>query len=228
MAMKGSEAGSEIRKSHQGSEPKWLRQFRLSTFAVVFIAVGALVAQVTPIIEGLSRLYDRYFKEPEGFVLADRTAKSVFSDELAQRAWRRLFWANNFRARVVNIAPLADIDASWKAYIDADAEWNANLMIAIVGLDRFYDTKRSVRLEGTVQSLFAALDDELAALRNSEVIKALRESRNPNNQEKESARLLSERVKAASEKVNIELYALVRCIKPPRDSTPQDTKNLCQ
>ena len=209
-------------------ELKWLRQLRLSTFAVVCIAVGALVTQVTPIIEGLSRLYDRYLKEPEAFVLADVSAKSAFSDQLAQCAWRRLFWASNFRARVVNEAPLADIDASWKAYIDADAEWNANLMIAIVGLDRFYDTKRSIHLEGTVQSLFAALDDELAALRNSGVIKALRESRNPSDQEKESARLLSERVKAPSEKVNFELYALARCITPPRESTPQDKKNLCR
>src|SRR5258708_34060502 len=93
-------------------ELKWLRQLRLSTFAVVCIAVGALVTQVTPIIEGLSRLYDRYLKEPEAFVLADVSAKSAFSDQLAQRAWRRLFWASNFRASVVNEAPLADIDAS--------------------------------------------------------------------------------------------------------------------
>ena len=211
------------------NEPAWLTRFKRSTFAVMCFVAGAFVAQVTPMIEGVGRLYDRYFSEPDAFVLADRSAKASFSDQLSQRAWRRLFWANNFRARVVTLAPLADIDASWKAYIDADADWNANLMIAVVGLDRFYDSKRSQRLEGTVQALFAALDNELAALRNSEVVKALRDGRTPTDQERESARQMSEQIKAAAEKVNFELYALVRCIAPPsRETTAQDKKNLCQ
>jgi hypothetical protein len=94
-------------------------------------------------------------------VLADNTAKSTFSDQLAQRAWRRLFWADNFRVRVVNRAPISDIDASWKAYIDTDADWNANIMISIVGLERYYGANRSAQLEGKVQELFQQLDDEL-------------------------------------------------------------------
>jgi hypothetical protein len=187
-----------------------------------------MVAQVTPIIDGLSRLYDRYFKEPEAFTLADRSAKSTFSDQLSQRAWRRLFWATNFRARVENVAPLADIDESWRAYINADAEWNANIMIAIVGIERFYDAKRAESFEDTVQALFGALDEELAALRNSEVVKALRQGRQPDDQEKESARNLSQRVKAAAERVNFELYALVRCIAAPNDKTHRAGENLCR
>lgn len=209
------------------NEPVWLARLRRSAFAVVFFAAGALVGQVTNIAEGLGKLYDRYLGEPEAFVVADRSAKAVFSDQLAQRAWRRLFWANNFRLRVQNVAPLVDIDASWKSYIEADADWNANVMSAIVGLSRHYDAKRSERFEGIIQDLFSKLDDELAALRNSEVVRSLRDGRSPNDQERAAAKILSEQVKAASEKVNIELYALVRCILPPRESTADEKKNLC-
>jgi hypothetical protein len=207
------------------NEPAWLGRLRRSAFAVVFFAAGALVGQVTDVAEGLSKLYDRYLGEPEAFAIADRSAKAIFSDQLAQRAWRRLFWANNFRLRVQNAAPLADIDASWKSYIDADADWNANVMSAIVGLSRHYDAKRSARFEGPIQERFSKLDDELAALRNSEVVRALRDGRPPNDQERATAKILSERVKAASD--NVELYALVRCILPPRESTSDDKKNLC-
>ena len=209
------------------NEPAWLGKLRRSAFAVVLFAAGALVTEVTNVAEGLGKLYDHYYKEPQAFVLADRSAKSTFSDQLAQRAWRRLFWAGNFRLRVESIAPLADIDASWNSYIDADADWNANLMIAIVGLDHYYDAKRSARLEGTIQDLFSMLDDELAKLRNAEVVKALREGRRPSDQEIETAKIISGRVKAASERVNVELYALVRCIAPPGQSTSGVNKNLC-
>lgn len=207
------------------NEPSWLRKLRRSVFAGVFFAAGMFVAQFTNIAESIGKLYDRYFKEPEAFVLADKSAKSAFSDALAQRAWRRLFWANNFRARVVNAAPLADIDASWKSYIDADAEWNANLMIAIVGLDRHYDSKRSEHLEGTIQDLFSKLDEELFSLRNSSLVNSLRDGRKPNDQERNAAKALSDGAKAAYERVNAELYELVRCISPTHHTS--DKKNLC-
>jgi hypothetical protein len=56
-------------------------------------------------------------------------------------------------------------------------------------LERYYDAKRSARLEGTIQDLFGTLDKELAALRNSEIVGALRAGRKPTDQEKEAASL---------------------------------------
>jgi hypothetical protein len=90
------------------------------THALAAVTGGALVA-LGNFADIVGKSYDR-IKTPEAFVLAENTAKSGFSDQLAQRAWRRLFWADNFRARVINAAPIIDIDASWKAYIDADAD----------------------------------------------------------------------------------------------------------
>jgi hypothetical protein len=196
-------------------EPEWLAKLRKTGYYVIAAAAGAFLTQSTNLIDGIGKTYDRLFKVPEAFVLAENSAKSVFSDQLAQRAWRRLFWATNFRARVTSLAPLADIDSAWKSYIDADADGNSYLMTSIVGLDRYYGPKRSAQLEGKVQALFSNLDDSLAMLRNSEVVRALRIGREPTDQERLQARNLAEETKHATEAVNIELYHLVRCIAPP-------------
>ena len=66
------------------------------------------------------------------------------------------------------------IDSSWNAYNDSDADWNANLMNTIVGLERYYGAKRSAQTEGKIQMLFPQLDNELAALRRSDIVKELR------------------------------------------------------
>jgi hypothetical protein len=149
------------------------------------------------------------------------SAKATFSDQFAQRAWRRLFWATNFRARVERVAPLADIDASWKSYIDANADWNANIMNAIVGLSRHYGKARSEHLEGSIQELFSKLDAKLADLRYSKLVAALREGRTPSEQEKADVKRLADEVRAAWEAVNVELYVLVRCIVPPGKTSPE-------
>jgi hypothetical protein len=80
---------------------------------------------------------------------------------------------------VVSRAPMSDIDSSWNAYNDSDADWNANLMNSIVGLERYYGAKRSAQTEGKIQMLFLQLDDELAALRRSDIIKELRAGKEP-------------------------------------------------
>jgi hypothetical protein len=196
------------------NEPGWLRKLKRSAFAIVCAFAGALFINLTTIFEAMTKMYDHYCGVPEAFELADRSAKSTFSDQLSQRAWRRLFWATNFNLRVQNVAPLADIDS----YVDADADWNANIMIAILGLERFYDVKRSDVLEREIQSLFSKLDDELAQLRNSDVVKALRDGRKPTDKELDATKEISKRAKSAQDEVNYALYELVRCIPAPVSS----------
>jgi hypothetical protein len=91
-----------------------------------------------------------------------------------------------------------------------------------------YRAKRGARLEGPVQDRFSALDVELATLRRSGLISALREARKPSDEEMADAKKISGRVEAALKDVNIELYALVRCISPTQKSTEATQKNLCE
>jgi hypothetical protein len=60
-------------------------------------APWALIAKRGNLTDVVGKTYD-HFKIPEAFVLAETTAKSAFSERLAQRAWRRLIWSDNFRA----------------------------------------------------------------------------------------------------------------------------------
>lgn len=202
-------------------DPRWLSRIKVSGPYAVAVAVGVLIAEGGNLADAVGKIYDR-FKIPEAFVLAETSAKSAFSDQLAQRAWRRLFWADNFRARVANSAPLADIDASWKSYIDADADWNANVMIAIVGIDKYYGARRSADLENNIQDLFRQLDNELATLRRSDLIKALQAGQNPTAEQTTDAKALSDRVGKTSDALKTQLYILVRCFAPGSKDT-----NLC-
>jgi hypothetical protein len=203
-------------------EPKWLEKVKRTGPYALALVVGAMVAELGNLADIIGKSYDR-LKTPEAFVLAENTAKSQFSDQLAQRAWRRIFWADNFRARVINRAPIPDIDASWKAYIDSDADWNANVMISIVGLDRYYGTKRSQYFEDTILSLFLQLDNGLAALRRSDTVNELRAGTEPTAAQMIEATALGETVKKTSDTLKLELYVLVRCFAPANRY-----QNLCE
>jgi hypothetical protein len=133
-------------------EPVWLVKLKRTGLYVVAMLIGGLVVGIGNFADLIGKSYDR-FKPSEALVLAENTAKSKFSDELARRAWRRLFWADNFCARVITHAPISDIEASWGAYIDSDADWNANIMISIVGLEHYYDASRSEELEEKIHTV---------------------------------------------------------------------------
>ena len=209
---------TEHQDSTPPSEPLWLTKLQKSAPFVVCVFLGGLLGTLA---DRTLDIYDR-LKRPDSFVLAENTARSNFSDQLARRAWLRLFWADNFRARVENQAPLADIDAAWAAYISADADWNANIMISIVGLEQYYGDSRSNRLEGRIQNLFGTLDNQLAALRRSEIVKKLREGNLPTDSDVNNASLLAQQSKDTSDALRSELYILVRCFSPEKRG-----ENLC-
>ena len=91
----------------------------LITAIVKFVALAELVKKVTDYLE---------FTQSPALRLAENTAKSDFSDRLTRMAWRRLYLARLFAQRVVDEAPLGEIDSAWSTYINASADWNAELI----------------------------------------------------------------------------------------------------
>ena len=106
---------------------------------------------------------------------------------------------------------MSDIDSSWNAYNDSDADWNANLMNSIVGLERYYGAKRSTQTEGKIQMLFLQLDDELAALRRSDIVKELRAGKEPDATQQPDGVALAYGAAKTTETLRNQLYALARC-----------------
>jgi hypothetical protein len=119
---------------------------------------------------------------------------------------------------VVNEAPISDIDSSWTAYIEADADWNANVMISIVGVDRYYGQARSVQLEHQILPAFTQLDDNLAALRRSAAVKAIREGRVPTADQRSEVTSMATSAKNASDDLNVLLYSFIRCFAPGKNN----------
>ena len=202
-------------------DPVWLKKIRRGSSYAVAIAIGALLTQLGNIADGVGKVFDR-FGTPQAFVLAENTAKSGFSDQLAQRAWRRLFWADNFQARVVAHAQISDIDLAWKNYIDADADWNVNIMISIVGLEHYYNSNRRADLENHIVPLFVELDKELGALRRSEAIGALRKETEPTSDQQKEIEGIAKNVETTSDSLKNRLYILVTCF-----AKDDKQKNLC-
>jgi hypothetical protein len=205
-------------------EPRWLQRLKKGSAYAVAVAVGAALVWAGSVFEGIGKVSDR-FKTPDAFVLAENTAKSAFSDQLAQRAWRRLFWAQLFLRRVNGRAAISDIDGAWKSYIDADADWNANIMISIVGLQNYYGKKRSKELEHDIEKLFSKLDDHLGTIRLSDMMSDLRKGSDLKPEQIETFNNEAIRAKLDIDVLQSKLYSLVRCVS---DKDHDDEHNICE
>jgi hypothetical protein len=135
----------------------------------------------------------------------------IYRDRINRLPRAELYFIPNFRVRVVSRAPMSDIESSWNAYNDSDADWNANLMNSIVGLERYYGAKRSAQTEGKIQMLFLQLDDELAALRRSDIVKELRAGKEPDATQQADGVALAYGAAKTTETLRNQLYALARC-----------------
>jgi len=138
--------------------------------------------------------------------LAENTARSNFSDNLTRMAWRRMHWGALAAKRVLDEASLADIDSAWSAYINATADWNAEVMIFIVGLDNYYGPKRRQYFEDSILPLFVKFDGALGKVRRSQMMRKLRASQVPDETEKADVQKLYEDVTSKYDALNIAMY----------------------
>jgi hypothetical protein len=145
--------------------------------------------------------------------LAENTARSNFSERLTRLAWRRLYWGRLAAQRVVDEAPIADIDSGWSAYINASADWNAEVMILIVGLERYYSKRREV-FETKILNLFNSFDDALRGVRRSAIMRKLRASQAPDELERAEAKELFETYLNRYWDLNVALYDFALCFEP--------------
>lgn len=155
--------------TQEGREPSWLKSLK-SNWAIIVVSV--VLSVIVTGADAAKKIRDGLeafgFAKSEALELAESTAKSNFSDNLARAAWLRLYWADIYASRVQVNAKTQDVDAAWTMYIDATARWNADLMVNIVGVERFYGRPKSQRLEFDIQSSFQKVDAAMGVLRRSE------------------------------------------------------------
>ena len=74
--------------------------------------------------------------------LAADNAKGDFSRQLIDLAWRRLFWSRNYVEKVHLRRPQSELDYSWNKHLDTVADWSAEYMVNVNGMEKFIRIQR--------------------------------------------------------------------------------------
>jgi len=186
----------------------WWGIASLLALAVVLIRINDFVDLSQTVLERVHIIKSPVLR------LAENSARSDFSERLARLAWRRLYWGRLAAQRVVDEAPIGDVDAGWSAYINAAADWNAEVMILIVGLQKHYGHERRRYFEDTILNQFDAFDDALRKMRLSGLMRKLRASQTPDELERDQARVLFARFRSRYDDLNAVLYDFALCFEP--------------
>jgi len=144
------------------------RWFRNEPIFSAVILIGILVTGVGEVVKhGSDLLIVTGLKQEKTLELARDTAKAEFSRRLVEVAWRRLFWTRNFVRRVELSRPATELDYSWNKYLDSVADWSAEMMVNINGLEQYYaGTEKPSQFEA-IQNKFLTLEGLLVKLRSA-------------------------------------------------------------
>jgi hypothetical protein len=185
-----------MRESRQKNETRLERMerwFRNEPIIAVVMLIGICVIGVSEVVKhGSDLLIAVGLKHEKTLELAKDTAKAEFSRRLIELAWRRLFWTRNFVRRVELSRPPLELDYSWNKYLDSVADWSADLMVNINGLEQYYAGTEKPSQFNAIQAKFLNLEDLLVKLRS-----VVSKSETPN--------LIAE-TKALIDEVNADLY----------------------
>lgn len=157
-------------------------------------------------VEKMRVIASLWQSEPNALALSLGLEKGEFSRQLTERAWRRLFRARLFIARVNRNAGVDWVDEAWRRYVDATEEWSSHLMIDLQLLSTYYpDTEKRYELEGPIQNSWSQLEEALIALRYMQ-------PGDPNRSKFLAA------ATARANTLNAELYSFVSGLEPPREA----------
>lgn len=152
----------------------WREVMKQSSLVVIASFAGAAFASGFDIADKVLKLAERSgWVQSEAFVLAINSDRSRFSDALTRNAWKRLILADLFARRVQDGISSAGIEEAWKAYIQSLIEWNADLMVYIVGLEKYYDERKSREFEMRIQNEFREVDSLVRAVYISPYVRQL-------------------------------------------------------
>ncbi|MCX6630887.1 MAG: hypothetical protein NTW28_25005 [Candidatus Solibacter sp.] len=143
------------------------RWFRNEPILSVVILVGIVLTGVSEVVKHASDLLTATgLKQEKTLELAKDTAKAEFSRRLVELAWRRMFWTRNFVRRLELSRPPAELDYSWNKYLDTVADWSAELMVNINGLEQYYHGSEKPSQFEAIQDKFLNLEGVLVELRS--------------------------------------------------------------
>lgn len=138
---------------------------RDNRYVAAFVLIAAIVGGLAKFSDDVDKLLVKVGFRSDALSLTQPGGRDELSREITREAWRRFFWARAYLTRVKSNAAIAEQDDAWHKYIDATAEWSSNIMIFILGVDRYYGYEKSAELENKLQNDFNAINDALRAVR---------------------------------------------------------------
>jgi hypothetical protein len=140
--------------------------------------------------------------------LATNTAKGELSKKLTELAWRRLFWSRNFNEKVRLKRPSSELDYSWNKHLDTVADWSAEYMVNLNGMEEFYPHSEKSSQFQNIHQEFAAVEKELVCLRTA-------------NLDDASQKDVGDVITDSLNSLNVDLYFFVLHKRPDSVSYPK-------
>jgi hypothetical protein len=131
---------------------RWIRNQRLLSI-LILISLG-VIGTAEFVQKGSELLVNLGLKKEKRLQLAEDNAKGDLSRRLTELAWRRIFWTQNYLAKMRLKRPQSELDYSWNKHLDTVADWSSEYMVNLNGLQKFYPgTAKARQFEEIHQSL---------------------------------------------------------------------------
>jgi hypothetical protein len=150
------------------SEPNWLDRLRASPMGLAATAVAAVLVGAAATTEAADKLMILSGFKPNALQVSEEDARGRFSRDLTRSAWRRLFWTRRVLLSAEAEFPEQEKNDIWASYMKAVDDWNSDLMVNIIQLQRYYGPEKRGQLEGGIQLQFGRIHYCLEALRHPE------------------------------------------------------------
>jgi hypothetical protein len=134
--------------------------------AILVIAATAIIA-FNQFAAAMSSLAERTGIRPDALDLANENSKGAFSRQLTELAYRRIFWASNFTARLRRQAPQEDVGLAWQRYMDTVEEWSANLVNSQQQLRNYYGDDKEREFTACIHKGFRLIHRRVVDMRYS-------------------------------------------------------------
>ncbi|WP_424361368.1 hypothetical protein [Methylocystis parvus] len=157
---------AQLEKEINKDEAEWFKRLRTSPLGLSVTAIGLILIGVGSFSDSIDKVLVSVGLRPNALRLAEDDARGQFSRELARSAWRRLFWMRRLVLSEKANFPEAEKSETWAAYLKSLEDWNAELMVYIMTIKKYYGDAKALEFQRDVQSKFGKIHYCLEAVRH--------------------------------------------------------------
>lgn len=151
-----------------GEAERWLRSLKGSTLGLSVTAIAGILIGAAATTDAVDKLLIWGGLKPNALELAQDDARGRFSRDITRAAWRRLFLMRRLLLAFRSDFLEDEKDEIWRSYLKSLEEWNSDLMVNILSLQRYYGTEKRDQFERQIQGQFGRIHNCLESLRHPE------------------------------------------------------------